>query len=202
MSNLFSNQEPEQINLVLQDAEVFIYHSFFNINESNELFQALKNNIEWQQDEIKIFGKTHFLPRLTAWYGTKAYEYSGIKMQAQDFTKELLLIKNRVEEATGLSFNSCLLNYYRNGNDGMGWHQDNEKELGINPAISSISFGQERTFQMKHIADKSLKKVDVPLRNGTLLLMKGKTQHFWKHQIPKTKKPIGERINLTFRRVF
>lgn len=199
MTNLFSHQEVQKLDINLKDAEVILYLSFFSELESKKLYKALKEKIDWQQNDIKIFGKVHLEPRLTAWYGTKAYTYSGIKMQPKAFTEELLMIKNRVEEATNLQFNSCLLNYYRDGKDSMGWHQDDEKELGQNPAIASVSFGQERPFQMKYIADKTLKKVDIPLTNGSLLLMKGTTQHFWKHKIPKTSKSIGERINLTFR---
>jgi len=199
LSNIFLNQETLKREIEVLDAELIMYDCFFNAKESKELFNALKEKIEWKQDEIKIFGKVHLLPRLTAWYGTKAYKYSGIQMLPKEFTKELLIIKSRVEEATNLSFNSCLINYYRDGKDSMGWHQDDEKELGENPAIASVSFGQERPFQMKHILDKTMKKVDIPLTNGSLLVMKGTTQHFWQHKIPKTTKPIGERINLTFR---
>lgn len=201
MSNLFSNQESVKREIEVADAELIMYDYFFNIKESKELFEALKNKIDWQQDEIKIFGKVHLLPRLTAWYGTKAYAYSGIQMQPKEFTEELIIIKNRVEEATNLRFNSCLINYYRDGKDSMGWHQDDEKELGKNPAIASISFGQERPFQLKHIKNKALKKIDIPLTDGSLLIMKGTTQHFWQHKIPKTTKQIGERINLTFRKI-
>mgnify|MGYP000026460035 FL=1 len=201
MQNLFSNQEPQKRELKLPDAEVVFYESFFSEIESKKIFKALKENIDWQQNEIKLFGKIHLEPRLTAWYGTKAYAYSGIEMQPKDFTKEILQIKNRVEEATNLCFNSCLLNYYRDGKDSMGWHQDNEKELGKNPAIASVSFGQERPFQMKHIENRPLKKVDILLSNGSLLLMKGAMQHFWQHKIPKTTRIIDERINLTFRKI-
>jgi alkylated DNA repair dioxygenase AlkB len=137
---------------------------------------------------------------LTALYGNegKPYSYSNIKMQPHPWNLLLQKIKSKVESVSDTNFTTVLLNQYRDGKDSNGWHADNEKELGTNPIIASISFGAERTFQLKHNSNIDLKK-SIVLEHGSLLLMKGTTQHFWKHQIPKTAKPVGPRINLTFR---
>jgi len=184
----------------LPDADVTLYEAFFSKAESNILYPSLKKNIQWQQDQITIFGKTMDLPRLTAWYGDEecVYTYSGISMQPKPWNDDLRLIKERIESKTKITFNSCLLNYYRSGKDSMGWHQDNEQELGENPIIGSVSFGETRPFQLKHIK-LDLKKTDIPLTHGSFLIMQGTTQHFWKHKIPKTTRNINPRINLTFR---
>jgi len=184
----------------LPDADLALYNDFFSKSKSDELYNALIQNIQWRQDEIKMFGKTMNLPRLTAWYGNEgcSYTYSGITMQPLSWNKDLKIIKDQIEAVTEVSFNSCLLNFYRSGSDSMGWHQDNEKELGSNPIIASVSFGETRPFQLKHI-NLALPKTDIPLAHGSLLIMKGPTQHFWKHQIPKTSRNIKPRINLTFR---
>ena len=166
------------------------------------LFEKLKNEIPWQQDDIKVFGKTYPQPRLTSLFGNegKPYSYSNIVMQPNPWNTLLIFIKNEIEEACHENFSTVLLNLYRNGKDSNGWHADNEKELGRNPAIASVTFGAERIFHLQHnsIVDAKLK---ITLENGSLLVMKGETQHFWKHQIPKTSKEIGERINLTFRSI-
>jgi alkylated DNA repair dioxygenase AlkB len=154
----------------------------------------------WQHDEIVVYGKKHHQPRLTALYGNegKQYSYSNIIMNPHKWTKELLFIKNEIEEILPVNFTTVLLNLYRHGKDSNGWHADNEKELGLNPIIASVSFGATRSFHLKHntINDAKLK---INLEHGSLLIMKGTTQHFWKHQIPKTEKPVEPRINLTFR---
>jgi alkylated DNA repair dioxygenase AlkB len=164
------------------------------------LFEKLSTEIPWQQDDIKVFGKIHPQPRLTALFGNegKPYSYSNIVMQPHHWNPLLMFIKNEIEEVCPENFTTVLLNLYRDGKDSNGWHADNERELGRNPVIASVSFGAERSFHLQHntIADAKLK---ITLGNGSLLLMKGETQHFWKHQIPKTAKPIGRRINLTFR---
>lgn len=190
----------EKIELNLPDSSIVYYPEFFNRTESNHYFKTLLERISWQQDDITIFGKTYKQPRLTALYANnkEPYSYSNITMTPHEFTKELLDIKSKVETVINTDFTTCLLNKYRNGQDSNGWHADNEKELGINPIIASISFGAERLFKLKHRQDKSLKK-DLILQHGSLLIMKGETQHHWLHQIPKTKKVVGKRINLTFR---
>jgi alkylated DNA repair dioxygenase AlkB len=209
--NLFSNQELSTKPILdvitmaggkpLPDGEVIIYRSFFNGLESNQLFKKLFDSINWRQDKMKIFGKEVDLPRLTAWYGDggKSYTYSGITMNPDAWTPILLLIKERIEEVAQEKFNSVLINLYRNGKDYVSWHSDDEPELGRNPIIASVSFGQTRRFQFKHKLNKDLEKVEITLTDGSLLLMKGSTQHFWHHQIPKTSKQLKERINLTFR---
>lgn len=197
MKSLF---ESESILFDVPDASITYYPNFFNKEKANALFTALQKEIPWQQDFIRVFGKTHPQPRLTALFGNegKSYSYSNISMQPHCWSSLLLTIKEKVEETTNTVFSTVLLNYYRNGKDSNGWHADNEKELGTNPIIASISLGAERIFQLKHhtIANQ---KINITLENGSLLLMQGTTQHFWKHQIPKTTKPIGPRINLTFR---
>lgn len=197
----YSDGEPIITEYDLPDAEITLFENFFSFEESNQLFDNLHANIKWQHDQITVYGKTYDQPRLTAWYGDegKTYTYSDIQMNPHPWNDELILIKLRVEEVSKTRFTSCLLNYYRTGQDSVGWHQDNEKELGLNPVIASVSFGETRPFQLKHLYQKELNKVDIPLSHGSLLLMKGSTQHFWKHQIPKTKRQIGQRINLTFR---
>ncbi|MDA7558783.1 alpha-ketoglutarate-dependent dioxygenase AlkB [Flavobacteriaceae bacterium] len=191
-----------QLNLNLKDADVYYYPNFFTTNESLSLFQILNTETIWQQDDIKVFGKTHKQPRLTALYGNnrKPYSYSNITMYPHEFSNTLLKIMERIEETTSEIFTTCLLNQYRDGQDSNGWHADNEKELGQNPVIASVSFGAKRMFHLKHRYDKS-HKYKLLLESGSLLLMKGTTQHFWLHQLPKTKKQIASRINLTFRNI-
>lgn len=198
--DLFAEQS-EPILFNLQDADIELYENFFSLETSNKLFNNLKKNIEWQQDQVTFYGKKIDVPRLTALYGNEndVYKYSGLTFYPKAWNEDLLFIKQHVEDVANLKFTSCLLNYYRDGNDSNDWHQDNEKELGINPTIASVSFGETRRFLLKHINNKDLKKVDIPLKHGSYLLMKGKTQHFWKHKIPKTSKKINSRINLTFR---
>ncbi len=197
MNSLF---QPEPIFFSLPDAEISYHSNFFNIQKSNELFSKLKSEIPWQLDNIMVFGKSHPQPRLTALFGNKGkpYGYSNIVMQPRAWSPLIMYIKNEIEEICKENFTTVLLNRYRDGKDSNGWHADNEKELGKNPIIASVSFGAERIFQMKHNSIEKLKQ-NITLEHGSLLIMKGATQHFWKHQIPKTAKPIGERINLTFR---
>lgn len=189
----------EKIIFALPDAEIEYYPSFFSSEKSNELFEKLKTEIQWQHDTITVFGHSHLQPRLTALYGNegKPYGYSNIVMQPHQWTPLIMHIKNEVEKVCQENFTTVLLNLYRNGQDSNGWHADNEKELGRNPIVASVSFGAERVFQLKHNSQEV--KQNITLENGSLLIMKGSTQHFWKHQIPKTKKEIGPRINLTFR---
>ena len=199
MESLFKS---EPVVLDLPDAEIIYYPQFFDLEQSDLIYTELLQDIAWQQDNITIFGKTHPQPRLTALYGNegKPYSYSNIKMQPHPWNSLLQKIKYYIEETTGWQFTTVLLNQYRDGKDSNGWHADNEKELGTNPTIASLSFGSERVFQLKHNTIADAKK-SIVLEHGSLLLMKGSTQHFWKHQIPKTVKPIGTRINLTFRSI-
>ena len=189
----------DKIDFDLQDAEIQYYPNFFDRITADDLFLKLQKEIIWQQDDIMVYGKTYAQPRLTALYGNqgKPYGYSNIVMQPHNWSPLLMYIKNEIETICKENFTTVLLNNYRNGKDSNGWHADNEKELGRNPIIASVSFGAERVFQLKH---NSLDlKQNIILQHGSLLIMQGTTQHFWKHQIPKTAKPISERINLTFR---
>ena len=169
--------------------------------QSIKYLEALSTEVAWKQNHIKMFGKVYNEHRLTAWYGDQglSYKYSGIQLLSTAWLDLLNELKSKLNAAASTEFNSALLNYYRDGQDSMGYHQDNEPELGQNPVIASLTFGAARTFQLKHITDKTLKRKDILLNSGSLLIMAGTTQHYWKHQIPKTKKPIGPRLNITFR---
>ncbi len=194
------NTEHQPIRLPMIDADVTYYPNFFSPKQSTTLFNTLLKTIEWQQDDITVFGKTYPQPRLTALYANNdiPYSYSNITMIPKPFTKELISIKERIEKVCPTKFTGCLLNLYRNGQDSNGWHADNEKELGKDPIIASISLGEDRWFHFKHKTNKNLKQ-KILLEHGSLLIMKGKTQEYWLHQIPKTKKKTNPRINLTFR---
>ncbi len=198
MTTLF---EPSA-NLLPFDGDVRYYPGLFSASESDGLFRRLEQDINWKQEPIKLFGKEVMQPRLTAWYGDagKSYRYSGITMQPQAWNDTLLLLKERAETLAGRSFNSALLNLYRDGLDSMGWHRDNEKELGPEPVIASLSFGATRIFKLKHMHDK---KAVLPIRleAGSLLLMQGETQQAWLHALPKTTAVKGPRINITFRMI-
>lgn len=199
MKSLF-DYASEPVVFDLPDAEIIYFPNFYNQETADSIYLQLQQEILWQQDNIKVYGKVYPQPRLTALYGNEglSYSYSNIKMQPHPWNSLLQQLKADVESCAQTNFSTVLLNQYRDGKDSNGWHADNEKELGINPIIASISFGAQRTFQLKHNSDKTLKK-SIILEHGSLLLMKGTTQHFWKHQIPKTAKPINPRINLTFR---
>ncbi len=190
----------EKIVLGLPDSDISYYPNFLKKEDANAYFRALRDETPWQQDDITVFGKTYPQPRLTALYGNngKAYSYSNITMKPFGFTSELLQIKTTIEKEVGVAFSTCLLNCYRDGKDSNGWHSDDEKELGKNPIIASISLGADRFFHLRYKKDKTVKH-KMLLEHGSLLLMQGVTQHHWQHQIAKTSKKIGERINLTFR---
>jgi alkylated DNA repair dioxygenase AlkB len=194
--NLFGNQ------LSGEGLDVKLVSKLFDGRTSEEYFQSLLIGIPWQQDEIVMFGKKTPLPRLTAWFGNRgaAYTYSGITMKPHEWTAELLKIKEAVEVHAGVVFNSLLLNQYRNGRDGVAWHADDERELGPNPVIGSLSFGAVRKFQLRR-KDNPMVKQEVELASGDLLVMSGRTQEFWLHQVPKTSAKVGPRINLTFRQI-
>lgn len=187
--------------LPIPDGDVVVYPNLFDREESNQLFSDLYNNTPWRQDSITFYGKTIPLPRLTAWYGDsgKSYTYSGIEMNPEPWNPTLLRIKSKIESLANVKFNSVLLNLYRSGKDSVSWHSDDEPELGKNPVIASLSFGDTRRFMFRRKDQKDGRKIEVDLTNGSALIMKGTTQHFWQHQIPKTSKPVKQRINLTFR---
>ena len=185
-------------------ADLLEYHRrFFNATESEAFLDTFINTIPWVQEDIVMYGKLVRTPRLTAWYDDrhKEYIYSGTKHYPILWTKELLSIKERIEPVAGVKFNSVLLNYYRGANDSVAWHSDDEYELGVNPIIASVSFGQVRRFDIRHKHDRD-RKYAIYLENGSLLIMKGDLQHNWVHQIPKSTKPLKARVNLTFRVIY
>lgn len=186
--------------LDLPDCDIRYYPNFLPKEIADAYFKKLRIETPWQNDDIKVFGKVYAQPRLTALYANndKPYSYSNITMKPNVFNKTLLEIKLKIEKYIPKNFTTCLLNLYRDGKDSNGWHADNEKELGKNPVIASVSLGAERMFHLKHNTISSAKH-KMLLEHGSLLIMQGETQHTWKHQVPKTAKPVGERINLTFR---
>lgn len=190
------------IPLQLPDADILFYPSLLNELESDRLLTELTRTIDWRQDWITIYGRSMPQPRLTAWYGDpgKSYTYSGLTLYPSPWTRPLLDLKAKAEAVSGLQFNSVLLNLYRDGNDSMGWHSDDESELGDNPAIGSLSLGGTRRFRLRHRTQKGLTH-QLELTSGSFLLMQGATQHHWQHQIPKTKRLVPPRINLTFRTI-
>lgn len=195
-------QESDYINLNIKDGTIHYYPTFLNLEEANWYYNYFLNHIPWQNDKITVFGKTYDQPRLTSFYSENQdpLKYSNITMHPHKFENEFQKLKSVIELKTSEHFNCCLLNLYRDGNDSNGWHADDEKQLGKNPVIASLSLGAERVFHLKHKIKPHLKEKLV-LNNGSLLIMKGETQHNWLHQLPKTKKKIGSRINLTFRSI-
>ncbi|MGN6566937.1 MAG: alpha-ketoglutarate-dependent dioxygenase AlkB family protein [Flavipsychrobacter sp.] len=195
--DLFSNNQIT--NLLPYDGEVYYYGRIFGPEEASRFFDRLMNNINWKNDEVIIFGKHIITDRKIAWYGDTdfLYNYSNTTKQADRWIPELLELKKIAEDRTGAKFNSCLLNLYHNGNEGVSWHSDNEEALERHGVIASLSFGAERKFTFKH--KKTQQTVSVILENGSLLTMQGTTQAHWLHSLPKTKKVLRPRINLTVR---
>jgi alkylated DNA repair dioxygenase AlkB len=194
MSLLF---EPE--NLLPKDG-IAIYHGVvFNEKDATQIFKVLFDTIPWKQDEVVMFGKKIITKRKVAWFADAGitYTYAGIKKSGLQWAEALLVIKQKVEALTGAKYNACLLNLYHEGEEGMGWHQDNEKEMVAGSSIASLSFGAVRKFAFKHAI--SNERLDIELANGSLLDMKGPIQKYWYHSLPKTKKVKQMRINLTFR---
>ena len=187
------------VNLLPGDGVVNYYGKIIDQKKTQLYFKTLLNTIEWKNDEAKIFGKHFITKRKAAWYGDSdfSYTYSNTTKQALPWTNELLELKATVENITGTIFNSCLLNLYHTGDEGMGWHSDDEKSLGKDSTIGSLSFGAERKFSLKHKLTKQT--TSVLLESGSLLVMSGKTQSNWLHCLPKAKKVTTPRINLTFR---
>lgn len=186
-------------NLIPYDGEVYYFENFMEDKLARQFFQNLHKNIYWEHDEFLMYGKKIITKRKVAWYGSKAfdYTYSQKTRKARIFTDDLIKIKQLIEAVSKDIFNSCLLNLYHGGSEGMGWHSDNEKELQPLATIASLSLGGERKFAFKHKTTKET--VSLTLHHGSLLLMKGEVQQHWLHQLPKTKKTTDPRINLTFR---
>ena len=198
---LFDDIIEKTKNWLPQDGTVNYYGKLLNQNEADFYLNKLLETIEWRNDEAIIFGKKIITKRKVAWYGEKPFEYtySNITKYALSWTKELLELKTIIEKETGETFNSCLLNLYHNGEEGMAWHSDGETDLKKDGAIGSLSFGAERKFSFKH--KQTDNKVELILEHGSLLVMKGTTQKHWLHRLPPTKKVMRPRVNLTFRTI-
>jgi alkylated DNA repair dioxygenase AlkB len=197
--DLFGGSKDPKEPIEIRDGEYIHIHDFYSKQQADFYLESFKDTIAWKQESMFLYGKEVKFPRLTAWYGDndKPYSFSGITLQPMGWTEELRTIKHDIEPISKVQFNSVLLNRYRDGNDSISWHTDAEKELGRNPIIASVNFGAERVFQLRHIHTKE--RIDIPLKHGSLLVMGGAIQHFWQHQVPKSKKINQERINLTFR---
>lgn len=185
----------------LPDADVQYLSSFLKKEQADAYLEELLSSLAWEQKPIFLFGRQLMQPRLVAWYGDPgiSYTYSGLRLQALPWTPKLLQIKETVEGETSHSYNSVLCNLYRDGKDSMGWHSDDEPELGKEPCIASLSLGEERSFHLKHRTRKEVPSTKILLAHGSLLVMKGATQSQYKHQLPKSRKKLSPRINLTFR---
>ena len=201
MQTLFDQNFDAEINLLPKDGTVNYYGKILDHKQSDRFYQTLLETIEWKNDEAVIFGKKILTKRKVAWYGDENFEYtySNSTKKAIPWTKELLQLKKMAEEKTGEKFNSCLLNLYHDGSEGMAYHSDGEKDLKKDGAIASLSLGAERKFSFKHKETKE--KVELILEHGSLLVMKEETQSFWLHRLPPTKKVFTPRINLTFRTI-
>jgi alkylated DNA repair dioxygenase AlkB len=203
MRDLFSLDRQFQ-PIEMPDADVSILHQIEMPLPYDQIMRKLVDQTIWRQEKVRIYGKEHQQPRLVSLYGDpgKKYDYSGISLHPLPWTDLLREIRRRVEDCTDARFNAVFLNLYRDHNDSMGFHSDDEKELGKNPVIASVTFGATRTFLLKHKFRKDIPPVKIPLEAGTVLLMKGATQHFWKHGINKQTVPCGPRVNLTFRMLY
>jgi alkylated DNA repair dioxygenase AlkB len=197
-TQLFSSGELRIQKFDIPDAELTLWEHFFSRNEADQFYQNLLVESPWKQEEITVYDKTHLTPRMIVWYGKNRDPEKPVR----PLTPTLESIKKRVEETSGISFTSVLVNLYRDGKDGVGWHRDHERELGPRPIVASVSFGETRPFEIRHKFNKQINKMRIPLHHGSFLLMGGLMQHFWEHQIPKTAKLIKPRINLTFRIVY
>ncbi len=194
--------DTDQEVLELPDADVTLYRHYFDLSTSKKYFKSLKEEILWREEEIILYGKVHNLPRLSAWYGDPAstYTYSGIFLNPNPWTPVLNELRKIVNRIAGSNFNSLLANLYRDQNDSVSWHADDEPELGENPTIASISLGETRRFVFKKKTDPTT-KFSLELGSGDILVMKGATQKNWMHQVPKSSKILQPRVNLTFRTI-
>jgi alkylated DNA repair dioxygenase AlkB len=192
----------QQKHLVNSEDQLVLISGFFAEQQADFFYSQLISSLPWNQEELTVVGKKVMVPRLVCWYGEKKaiYSYSGVTHQPLLWNDTLLEIKQHIETFSDFSFNSVLANLYRNGGDSMGWHADKEKELGKDPAIASLSLGDNRLFKMRH--NKTGELINIELQHGDLLLMSGALQHHWRHCVPKTKIEKNPRINLTFRKIF
>lgn len=200
-SSLFNNQSTESI--LIKDAELEYWPEFLSDKEAADYLSKLLKITDWQTETIRIAGVERLVPRLTAWYGEPgaSYSYSGVLHHPTAWNQELLALKEQIEQCCGESFNSALLNLYRNGKDSVAWHSDDEPELGQQPIIASLSLGAPRSFRLKHKKDSHLRH-KLTLTSGSLLVMRGDTQQCWSHQVPKEPAVTEPRINITFRNIF
>jgi len=189
-------------DLPIGDGGLQYAQHFLSLEQADRLFAELVTQVPWQQAEIRLFGKSVMTPRLSCWMGdaSAVYRYSNTTFLPEAWLNSILALKNQLETAVGCTFNSVLLNYYRNGQDAMGWHSDDEPELGAQPAIASLSLGAERRFLLRE-KTKNARSMGLPLAHGSLLLMQGDSQIKFQHALPRTAKSIGARINLTFRKI-
>lgn len=187
----------------LEHGELLYFPAFYTKEAADTYFGQIRAEAQWKQETIQMYGRNLLTPRLTAWYGEAGahYQFSGTKFEPHAWLDSLRDIKRDINRVEPASFNSVLLNLYRNGNDSVSWHTDAEPELGINPIIASVNFGASRRFMLRRIDDHS-RKMELVLKHGSLLIMKGELQHHWQHQVPKTSQAIGERINLTYRFIY
>ncbi|HEU0136553.1 MAG TPA: alpha-ketoglutarate-dependent dioxygenase AlkB [Flavobacterium sp.] len=197
--DLFNSGKRYKKEFDLPDTKLMLFEGFFSKADADHYYKILLEQTPWQELDWTLYGSTHKAPRMVSWYEDKSNP--GANVQGLDWTAELLEIRNAVEAETKITFNSVLLNLYRNGSDGVGWHSDRTDNFGQNQIIASVSFGQTRPFRLRHKFDKVQPVVEIPLHHGSLLLMAGTTQSFWEHHIPKSAKDMLPRINLTFRQV-
>lgn len=204
--DLLKDSEPEVEDLLActrsgVGSSAILHRAAFTPEQCERLFRKLHQDVEWEQQEISVYGKTHLQPRLVAWYGNAgaSYKYSGLTLHPSPWIDPIMEIKTVCEVIAGTTFNSVLLNLYRDGDDTVGWHSDDEPTLGQNPTIASVSLGTKRRFDLRHKVTKEMVKTQLPA--GSVLLMSGRLQSEWSHQVPRTKKVDSSRINLTFRRI-
>jgi alkylated DNA repair dioxygenase AlkB len=197
-TELFTTGSSGKIIYDLPDSELILIDNFFTKEESDRLYERILRKTKWREYQMEIFDKNITVPRMISWYEDK--DNPGADPNGPDWTYELLKIRSRVEKETQLDFNTVLLNLYRNGKDGVGWHSDKEHNTGPDPIIASVTFGETRMFKLRHKYRKDIAPVEIPLHHGSFLLMAGTTNSFWQHQVPKTARDVLPRINLTFRR--
>lgn len=183
------------------DGTLTLDQQFLNTDQADTLYQQLSQELNWRQDNIRMFGRIVAIPRLQVFQGEPGirYHYSGLTLETETWHPAINALRHKIEQVCGYRFNSVLINFYRNGQDGMGWHSDDEPELGTNPTIASVTLGQPRRFLLRHKSDKAIPRQELLLEHGSLLIMADQLQHHWQHSIPKTKRIMQGRINLTFR---
>ncbi len=200
---MFDQAGVAAVPIEIPDGELTYWPALYSPARSRALLEALARDVPWRQEALRFGGKSYPQPRLTAWYGDPGaqYSYSGLSLAPLPWNETLAEVRQDIERLVGRTFNSALLNYYRDGQDSVGWHSDAEPELGRNPLIASLSLGATRKFALRHRKRKHLAPLVLELAGGSLLLMAGTTQHYWQHRVPRTRLPVSARINLTFRTI-